>query len=873
LAVAVLLAIVSAAAPAPALAFPPSSRTALLTLLDGLAGQHVLSGQHNREPNADPTKYTRVAQQIAGQTPGLWGGDFLFLPEDVQHRQTMVDEAIRQWRAGSVVALTWHMCPPTVSSTCTWNDDILRPLRQDQWDELVTNGTPLNTAYRKRLDEAVPYLRQLQDAGVPVLWRPIHEMNDGWSWWGGRSGPDGSRKLYEITYDHLTGAKGLSNLVWVWNIKDVDMGAAGGYLPDRAKFDVASLDVWVKMEPSSSDYQTILDLAAGKPISLAEVGRVPSPALMDAQPRWTWWMVWAEWLTDPAYNNNSAVQESYRSPRVFNRGEFQITVNSPLKGAAGKCVDVPEANSANGARVQLWTCNGTPAQQWTAWPDGTLRALGKCLDVAGGARADGTPVQLWDCTPGNANQQWSYNSTTQALVNPRTAKCLDATGQSATDGTKLQIWSCHGQPNQRWTPPAPTRAEAAGPITGLGGKCVDVAESNTTNGTRVQLYTCNGTAAQRWTIGADETIRAMGKCLDVPGGANGTKVRLWDCVDNEHQRWTSSAQSLLNPETGTCLDATNQSSVDTTPLQIWDCHNQPNQQWALPGTSSCARTAPVGESKVPVVFNGMRYDVTVYVPPNVAARAPAVLNLHGTSGTGSGQLWYSDLKSTADTGGFLVVAPEGAIRNGSGYAWNVPNVGNPPAGARDDVAFLAQVITTTTTTLCADPTRIYATGYSGGGRMTSAFACARPTLVAAIAPVAGLRAGRPNPTNSSSPDPASCKPPATVPVIAFHGRQDATNPFDGGGTDLWRYSVPQAQQRWSTLNGCANGPTTDQVSAHVRKTTYDRCRDEANVVLYEVSDGGHTWPGTPRPSTGNGNTTHEINANALMWQFFLAHQR
>ena len=49
----------------------------------------------------------------------------------------------------------------------------------------------------------MPYLQQLKDAGVPVLFRPLHEMNEGWAWWGGRPGADGSAKLYQITHDYL----------------------------------------------------------------------------------------------------------------------------------------------------------------------------------------------------------------------------------------------------------------------------------------------------------------------------------------------------------------------------------------------------------------------------------------------------------------------------------------------------------------------------------------------------------------------------------------------------------------------------------------------------------------------------------------------
>ncbi|WP_433431433.1 ricin-type beta-trefoil lectin domain protein [Nonomuraea sp. CA-141351] len=120
-----------------------------------------------------------------------------------------------------------------------------------------------------------------------------------------------------------------------------------------------------------------------------------------------------------------------------------------VTGLAGKCVDVAGGSAADGAAVQLYTCNGSAAQQWTRPGDGTLRALGKCLDVVDRGTADGSKLQLWSCT-GGANQQWTYTAG-RDLVNPTANKCLDVTGNSSADGTRLQIWTCTGAANQKWT--------------------------------------------------------------------------------------------------------------------------------------------------------------------------------------------------------------------------------------------------------------------------------------------------------------------------------------------------------------------------------------------------------------------------------------
>ncbi|MFC1408437.1 RICIN domain-containing protein [Streptacidiphilus sp. N1-12] len=429
-------------------------------------------------------------------------------------------------------------------------------------------------------------------------------------------------------------------------------------------------------------------------------------------------------------------------------------------------------------------------------------------------------------------------------------------------------------------PPASAAAVSTGVITGVGGKCVDVAAANSANGTAVQLYDCNGTAAQSWTVGTDGTVRALGKCLDVTGQgtANGTLVQLWDCNGSGAQQWTSESDGhLRNPQSGRYLDVPGGSTANGTRLQIWDRNTNPWQTWHLPGggtttppPGSCAPSLGSGQYNTPVSFGGRTYQVLVHIPARAAGtRLPLVLDLHGSQMTGAGQLSYSNMGPTADANGFIVVAPTGVVPSGSGFIWNVPYV--TPSGTRDDVGFLRQVIDTLTPAACVDAARVYATGYSGGGRMSSALGCLLADKIAAIAPVSGIRAGRPDPADHSRPDLSTCTPSRAVPVIAFHGQQDNTDPYNGGGdATAWQYSVPVAQQAWAGLDGCTTGPATTQVSAHVSDTVYSGCRDGAEVRLYTISNGGHTWPDSPQDN-GNGTVTHEISADTLMWQFFQAH--
>ena len=120
----------------------------------------------------------------------------------------------------------------------------------------------------------------------------------------------------------------------------------------------------------------------------------------------------------------------------------------PITGYQGLCVDVRGANSANFTPVQVYTCNGTNAQQWTVVAAGsTLQALGKCMDINGGGTADGTTVDLYDCN--NTAAQVFIPQSNGALYNPQSGKCLDDTGYGGS-GTQLQIWDCSGNANQQW---------------------------------------------------------------------------------------------------------------------------------------------------------------------------------------------------------------------------------------------------------------------------------------------------------------------------------------------------------------------------------------------------------------------------------------
>ena len=269
-----------------------------LDYLYAVSGKKTLTGIHNREPNATPARWTNEVFEKTGKYPALWSGDFLFQGDNINNRQIMVDEAVKQWKKGAVVNIMWHACNPALSQPCGWDDKgVLSKLTNEQWTELITDGTPLNKKWKVMIDEVSVYLQQLEDQGVEVLWRPYHEMNQGVFWWGGRPGANGTRKLYQLMHDYMKNTKGLSNLIWVWDMQDFANLSSDltEYNPGAAYWDVAALDIYDDGSGySNAKYQAMVKISGGKPIAIGECQKLPTAAQLAAQPKWAFFMGWSE---------------------------------------------------------------------------------------------------------------------------------------------------------------------------------------------------------------------------------------------------------------------------------------------------------------------------------------------------------------------------------------------------------------------------------------------------------------------------------------------------------------------------------------------------------------------------------------------------
>ena len=279
------------------------------------------------------------------------------------------------------------------------------------------------------------------------------------------------------------------------------------------------------------------------------------------------------------------------------------------------------------------------------------------------------------------------------------------------------------------------------------------------------------------------------------------------------------------------------------------------QQVAVTGEASprrCGVPANPGTTTVPVPVNGVGRVVRVYVPHAYRPdrRLPLVLNLHGTGSSAARQESGTGMDATADVHGFLVAYPEGLHRSGIGFGWNIPGTPTYAPHGPDELAYLDRLITLLQERYCADLHRVYAVGFSGGGRMVSQLACQPGREVAAVAAVGGLRA----------PSPCAAPP---VPVLGVHGTADPQNPYEGHGQPYWTYSVPEAARRWAVQDGCAAAPAVNRTSPGVTLTTYHDCRGAGAVLLYTLTGRGHVWP-TARSG---------FDCDETVWRFFAEHSR
>ena len=308
---------------------------------------------------------------------------------------------------------------------------------------------------------------------------------------------------------------------------------------------------------------------------------------------------WVSW-------NGGGVNKSYQtSVSIIRDWVAQVTMQHDVEIAhSGKCLRVASYSKSNFALVEQRTCNNGGSQRWRlvpvplGWYPGGYSEVyqivnvnsGRCLDVRDGKTTNGAVVQQYGCH-GGTNQMWTLkrigSSDRWEVHSVKGGKCLDVTNFSKADGAKLQMWSCHGGKNQQFR----FRGFLAGGFeyelaqAKAPGTCADVQGWSKGNMADVQTYSCHEGANQRWShamvSGNAHRLRNVNsyKCLDVANfsKSSGANVQQYACHAGANQKWdfyyTGKGYHIKNRHSGKCLQP-----VGGSVKQAW-CYTTSTQRW------------------------------------------------------------------------------------------------------------------------------------------------------------------------------------------------------------------------------------------------------------------------------------------------------
>jgi polyhydroxybutyrate depolymerase len=266
-----------------------------------------------------------------------------------------------------------------------------------------------------------------------------------------------------------------------------------------------------------------------------------------------------------------------------------------------------------------------------------------------------------------------------------------------------------------------------------------------------------------------------------------------------------------------------------------------------------------------ITIDGLNREFISYLPKgaNKTDKLPVIISLHGRLGTAAGMVKFADFRPIADREKVIIVCPGGIDRS-----WNDGR--ETPANAKgiNDVKFIDQLITYIIKTYNGDAERIYVTGMSNGGFMTSRLACELNSRIAAIAVVA-----------ASMDEGMSYQPVKPMPVMYIQGTKDPLVPFKGGllkkGAGGSIYSHKEVLKKWAAMDSCNSKPIITRLPIKVDDGTSVIKEEYSNpnglrVIGYTIVDGGHTWPGGSQymPKFVIGSVTKNLDACEDIWSFF-----
>ena len=315
----------------------------LYKFLCDIYGKYSLAGQYADEGRAS-SEYEKITAKT-GKTFAVLGLDMCnySLGSKAHGAESKTVEYAYDWykNAGGIVQLCWHWTTPedyaVNAGDQPWYSSFYKEGSKLDLDKIM-NGED-DAAYQLLMDDIdnmANELARLRDAGVPVLWRPLHEAAGGWFWWGNCE-PESYKKLWNVMYDKMTNEHNLTNLIWVWNGQDP------AWYPGDETVDINGWDIYAGNHVDSSQSGRFDDMATNygtktKLIALTENGCVMDPdKVFNDNARWLFWGTWSDPFTmklgvviNDEYTTVELLTKAYNHERVLTLDELPDLQNYPL---------------------------------------------------------------------------------------------------------------------------------------------------------------------------------------------------------------------------------------------------------------------------------------------------------------------------------------------------------------------------------------------------------------------------------------------------------------------------------------------------------------------------------------------------------------
>lgn len=315
----------------------------LYKFLCDIYGKYSLAGQYADEGRAS-SEYEKITAKT-GKTFAVLGLDMgnYSLGSKAHGAESKTVEYAYDWykNAGGIVQLCWHWTTPedyaVNAGDQPWYSSFYKEGSKLDLDKIM-NGED-DAAYQLLMDDIdnmANELARLRDAGVPVLWRPLHEASGGWFWWGNCE-PESYKKLWNVMYDKMTNEHNLTNLIWVWNGQDP------AWYPGDETVDINGWDIYAGNHVDSSQSGRFDDMATNygtktKLIALTENGCVMDPdKVFNDNARWLFWGTWSDPFTmklgvviNDEYTTVELLTKAYNHERVLTLDELPDLQNYPL---------------------------------------------------------------------------------------------------------------------------------------------------------------------------------------------------------------------------------------------------------------------------------------------------------------------------------------------------------------------------------------------------------------------------------------------------------------------------------------------------------------------------------------------------------------